>query len=116
MLLLYAACLVCTSFTLFYFLDLSMPSVKNVIPLLWIPLVTAQNNSIDLGWHAPKRSWINDLGQVINGTGTNGFLFNSSQLPAGIPYETYNWCNMPHVRAQEYPKVGKEYKLQYVEV
>lgn len=93
-----------------------MPSVKKVVPLLWVPLATAQNDSIDLGWHAPKKSWINDLGQVLNGTGTNGFLFNASQLPAGTPYGTYNWCNMPHVRSQEYPRASKDYKLQYVEV
>lgn len=114
--LLYAFCLICTSFTLFCALDLSMPYVKNVVALLWLPLAAAQNSSIDLGWYAPKKSWINDLGQVLNGTGTNGFVFNSSLLPAGTPYGTYNWCNMPHVRSQEYPKVDKDYKLQYVEV
>ncbi|KAF2823462.1 cytochrome P450 [Ophiobolus disseminans] len=76
----------------------------------------AQNATVDLKWYAPKKSWINDLGQVMNSTGTNGFLFNSSQLPAGIPYGTYNWCNMPHVRPQEYPKVAEEFELIYVEV
>jgi hypothetical protein len=29
---------------------------------------------------------------------------------------TYNWCNMPHVRCSEYPKVDSSYKLQYVHV
>ena len=114
--LLYTLCFICTSFTLFCALDFMMPSLKHVVPLLWIPLATAQNSTIDLGWHAPKKSWINDLGQVLNGTGTNGFVFNSPQLPAGSPYGTYNWCNMPHVRAQEYPRVSGDYKLQYVEV
>ena len=109
-------CLSCTAFTLFRILDLSMPSVKNVVPLLWVSVGSAQNISIDLGWYAPKKSWINDLGQVLNGTGTNGFGFGGSQLPAGTPYATYNWCNMPHARSQEYPKASKEYELQYVEV
>lgn len=93
-----------------------MPSVKSVVPLTWIALSTAQNTSVDLGWHAPKKSWINDLGQVLNGTGTNGFVFDGSQLPPGAPYATYNWCNMPHVRPQEYPRAIKDYDLQYVEV
>jgi hypothetical membrane protein len=116
LLLLYAFGLTCTSFALFQLLNPSMLSAKARIILLWIPLATAQNASIDLGWHAPKKSWINDLGQVLNGTGTNGFVFNSSLLPAGIPYGTYNWCNMPHVRSQEYPKASEEHELQYVEV
>ena len=93
-----------------------MPSVKSIVPSLWISLAAAQNASIDLGWHAPKKSWINDLGQVLNGTGTNGFVFNGSQLPAGTQYGTYNWCNMPHVKSQEYPRASEDYELQYVEV
>lgn len=114
--LLWVFCLTCTSVTLFHTLDLSMPSIKTVIPLTWIAFSTAQINSIDLGWHAPIKSWINDLGRVLNGTGTNGFVFDGSQLPADTPYGTYNWCNMPHVRSQEYPKASEEYELQYVEV
>lgn len=113
--MLYAFCLTCTAFTLFHVLDLSMPSVKSIAPLLW-SLATAQNASIDLGWHAPKKNWINDLGQILNGTGTNGLVFNGSQLPADTPYGTYNWCNMPHVRSQEYPRASEDYDLQYVEV
>ena len=69
-----------------------------------------------MSWHAPKKSWINDLGRVLNGTGTNGFVFSGSQLPKGVEYGTYNWCNMPHVRAKEYPRASGEYQLVYVEV
>jgi hypothetical protein len=78
--------------------------------------VIAQNSTVDLSWHAPKKSWINDLSQVLNGTGTHGFIFNSSVLPSGVPYGSYNWCNMPHVRAEEYPVASEEYQLEYVEV
>ncbi|KAF1841638.1 cytochrome P450 [Cucurbitaria berberidis CBS 394.84] len=78
--------------------------------------VVAANGTVDLGWHAPKKSWINDLGQVLNGTGTNGFVFGGSELPKGVKYGTYNWCNMPHVRKEEYPVAAKEYDLVYVEV
>ncbi|GME66526.1 hypothetical protein GTA08_BOTSDO02250 [Neofusicoccum parvum] len=76
----------------------------------------ASLNSSVSGWHPPNSTWITDLGAVINGTGVHGFVFNSSQLPAGVPYGTYNWCNMPHVRAEEYPRASEEYQLEYVEV
>lgn len=72
--------------------------------------------SIDLSWHAPISSHINNLGSVINGTGTHGYLFNSSTLPDNVTYGTYNWCNMPHVRRSEYPKMNLSYTLEYVEV
>jgi len=114
--------LTCTFFTLFHLLphDIEMAFSRNYVPLLVASIATtavAQNDSkVDLGWYAPKKSWINDIGQVLNGTGTNGFLFNSSQLPAGVEYGTYNWCNMPHVRKEEYVKVNDEFKLVYGEV
>lgn len=71
---------------------------------------------VDLSWHAPKSTWITDLNSVINGTGVHGFIFNSSTLPKGTKYGTYNWCNMPHVRRQEYPVADRKYELEYVEV
>ncbi|KAI9686576.1 MAG: hypothetical protein M1822_003587 [Bathelium mastoideum] len=79
-------------------------------------LAQSGSNSIDLSWHAPNTTQINDLTTVINGTGVYGFIFNSSTDAAGTPYGTYNWCNMPHVRPREYPKVDSSYKLEYVEV
>jgi hypothetical membrane protein len=106
----------CTVFTLLQLLDKSMYTTKSVLPLIFGSLVTAQNATVDLKWYAPKKSWINDLGEVLNGTGTHGFIFNSSEVPAGTLYGTYNWCNMPHVRAQEYSRVSEEYELMYVEV
>lgn len=63
-----------------------------------------------------QKSWVNNLGQILNGTETNGFIFNSSQLPAGVEYGTYNWCNMPHVRKEEYVKADDDFQLFYVEM
>ena len=71
--------------------------------------------TVDLGWYAPNTTAINDLTKVIGGDGVYGFIYNSSTTPAS-EYGTYNWCNMPHVRATEYKKPSAEYKLQYVEV
>ncbi|KAF1913936.1 histidine acid phosphatase-like protein [Ampelomyces quisqualis] len=90
--------------------------MRPIVPLLFGSIATAQDIAIDLKWHAPRKSWINDLSQVMNGTGTHGFIFNSSQNPAGTPYGAYNWCNMPHVRAQEYPRASESFELVYVEV
>lgn len=42
--------------------------------------------AVDLSWHAPISSNINSLRSAVNGTGTHGFIFNSSTLPEGIPY------------------------------
>ena len=42
--------------------------------------------SVDLSWHAPISSRINSLSSAINGTGTYGFIFNSSTIPEEIPY------------------------------
>lgn len=112
----YALFLAGTTFTLFQLLNWDMGRSKTIIPLLWLSLVDAQINTPNLSWHAPRKTWINDLSEVINGTGTHGFIFNSSQLPPGTPYSAYNWCNMPHVRRQEYPKAMQGYTLEYVEV
>lgn len=81
------------------------------------PAMAQLNNaSVDLGWHAPNQTRINNLSSVINGSGIYDFIFNSSTDPIGITYGDYNWCNMPHVRAQEYVTPSAEYELAYVEV
>ena len=79
-------------------------------------LAQLSSNATDLSWHPPNSTQVNNLSSLINGTGVYGFIFNSSTDPAGTPYGTYNWCNMPHVRPQEYPKADSSYKLEYVEV
>ena len=73
------------------------------------------NGTTDTNWYAPNATQINNLNNVLNASGVYGFIFNSSQTP-NSKYGTYNWCNMPHARRQEYPKASDEYELQYVEV
>ncbi|KAF2502554.1 phosphoglycerate mutase-like protein [Lophium mytilinum] len=85
-------------------------------PLLLLPHAAAQSTA-KLSWHPPVASWITNLSDIINGTGTHGFIFNSSKLPQGTEYAgTYNWCNMPHARLESYPEVSQKYELDYVEV
>ncbi|KAI5827055.1 phosphoglycerate mutase-like protein [Schizophyllum commune Tattone D] len=60
----------------------------------------------------PNATKINDLDFVLNGSGAPG-VYNSSQSPE---YGVYNWCNMPHLRAEEYATPPGEYELKYVEV
>jgi acid phosphatase len=98
-----------TVFALFALLD------KGMVPKRFLLYIGA-SAAADLAWYPPNQTWINNLSEVINGTGTHGFVFNSSVLPPGTPYGTYNWCNMPHVRREEYVIPDAEYKLEYVEV
>ena len=88
-----------------------------VVPSL-TALATAQSSSetVDLAWYAPANSSVASLSSAVNGSGVYGFIFNSSQTPSSAPYSTYNWCNMPHVRRNEYPAANSSLKLAYVEV
>ena len=44
-------------------------------------------------------------------------VYNTSTTPAGIPWDTYNYCNAPHVNAAHYaaPNVSGAV-LQYLQV
>ncbi|KAI0010052.1 phosphoglycerate mutase-like protein [Xylariaceae sp. FL0662B] len=86
---------------------------SGVLSLGGATLAAAQ---VDLGWHAPRNTAVNNLTAALNSEGVYGFIFNSSDTPSGR-YGTYNWCNMPHVRRTEYVRPSSsEYELQYVEV
>jgi hypothetical protein len=71
--------------------------------------------AIDLSWHAPAQTLINNLTNVVSAQGVYGFIYNTSTTP-DEQYGTYNWCNMPHVRKTEYVKPPADYALQYVEL
>ncbi|KAJ7063445.1 histidine phosphatase [Mycena amicta] len=64
--------------------------------------------------YPPAQSKINNLTFALNGTGAPG-IFTSSSTP-DKEYGVYNWCNMPHVRTQEYKTPSRGYTLEYVEV
>ncbi|KAK6202082.1 hypothetical protein LQW54_009040 [Pestalotiopsis sp. IQ-011] len=75
----------------------------------------AAQAAVDLGWHAPAETDINNITTIFNAQGVYGFIFNSSDT-VDEPYGTYNWCNMPHARRTEYPKPSSDFSLKYVEV
>lgn len=77
--------------------------------------MAAASASVDISWHPPNATAINNLTQVLQGSDVYGFIYNSSTTPDDR-YGEYNWCNMPHVRPLEYKKPSSDYKLQYVEV
>ena len=77
---------------------------------------TCSISSMSTSWQAPNQTAINSLNSVLNGTGIYGYIFDSSTTPGSIAYDTYNWCNMPHVRSQEYKVPPADYRLAYVEV
>ena len=92
-------------------------TLSHVFPKWFRPTVqgTDRNTVMD-SWHAPRSSWSNNLTKVIHSTGTHGFIFNSSTVPEGSTYGTYNYCNMPHVKLPDYPTPASEYRIEYVEV
>ena len=95
-------------------------SISSLVLASSVQHVSAQKNcpapgEVDLVWHAPNATEINNLSSVVNGTDIYGFVFNAT-TPEDVPYSTYNWCNMPRIRATEYPAAPAEYKLEYVEV
>lgn len=75
----------------------------------------AAQAAVDLGWHAPAETDINNITTVFNAQSVYGFIFNSSDT-VDKRYGTYNWCNMPHARRTEYPKPSSDFSLKYVEV
>ncbi len=84
-----------------------------LVPAAAAPSTAAQ--SVDLGWHAPSQTSLNNLSAVLNSHGVYGFIYNSSDTP-DAQYGTYNWCNMPHVRRQEYVRPPDGIDLVYVEL
>ncbi|EJT79256.1 hypothetical protein GGTG_04342 [Gaeumannomyces tritici R3-111a-1] len=69
--------------------------------------------AVDLSWHASGRTPYNNLSAVVGGEGVPKFVFE----PSGNWEDgTSNWCNMPHVRPQEYVRPSSEFELKYVEV
>jgi hypothetical protein len=70
---------------------------------------------IDVSHYPPATSAINTLDKALNLDGSYGFLFNGSDSGIG-QYGRYNYCNMPHVRRQEYVKPDPEYRLYYAEL
>jgi hypothetical protein len=73
--------------------------------------------AVDLSWYPPSQTLVNNLTNVVSDstTGVYGFIYDSSNTPDEA-YGTYNWCNMPHVRASEYKVPPDEYELVYVEL
>lgn len=104
-------------------LMLGITMLLHTIMYLLVGITSNSNSSsialptaIDTSWYPPLNTSVSWLPSAINGTGTYGFIFNSSQTPVGVGYGTYNWCNMPHVRRQEYERPPAAYRLKYVEV
>lgn len=74
-------------------------------------------STVDLSWYPPSQTVVNNLTNIVSDstTGVYGFIYDSSHTPDEV-YGTYNWCNMPHVRASEYKVPPDEYQLVYVEL
>lgn len=114
--------LVAFSIGLYVFSSLAMFAGTFILPVLGVlaansnaPNTSLSSSSAD--WYAPNQTQVNHLNTVVNSTGVYGFIFNNSYTPTGNDYYGgYNWCNMPHVKAQTYVKAPEAYVLEYVEV
>lgn len=71
--------------------------------------------TVDLSWHAPAQTLVNNLTSATSTTGVYGYIYNTSATPDSR-YGVYNWCNMPHVRKDIYVKPSSDYELAYVEL
>ncbi|KAI8801312.1 histidine phosphatase superfamily, partial [Cladochytrium replicatum] len=71
--------------------------------------------SVDVSWHRPSYTDVNNLAAVLSGANSSTRIFDSSTTPDNL-YGIYNYCNMPHVRAREYPVANSTFELKYVEV
>jgi hypothetical protein len=74
-------------------------------------------------WYPPTSTDINDHDRAIDGAGPMASKVvpwtgaAGSEQPEGWQYGVYNYCNMPHVRTEEYVrKDEKEWELVFVEV
>lgn len=115
--------LLCSFFGLLVVFSLFASTMSFYSAVALLPVVsrvysaaTCATGSVNISWHPSPVTYVNGLSSLENSNGVYGFVFNSSTDSVGVPYGTYNWCNMPHVRAQEYNKAPSAYKLEYVEV
>jgi hypothetical protein len=93
----------------------SKPRAGPLVALVSSSALSAVAQSVDLSWHAPSQTLINNLTNVVTAKGVYGFIYDTSDTPDSR-YGTYNWCNMPHVRVAEYEKPPSDYELGYVEL
>ena len=103
--------------------SLMVNTMRSYVSVALLPVLSRVHSTatcvappLDLSWHPSPIQEVNSLSSVEDSTSIYGFIFNSSTDPGGVPYGMYNWCNMPHVRSQEYKKAPAGYKLEYVEV
>lgn len=95
---------------------LSRSPFNLISALIWAdPSHSLAMAAVDLSWHPPAQSLINNLTNVVSTTGVYGFIYSTSVTPAS-QYGVYNWCNMPHVRKDIYTVAPSEYELVYVEL
>ena len=99
--------------------------MRSVVPSLsWTYLPNSlTSGGADPRWYAPVKTDVNDLASAIHGDGPMAQKVvpktgaGASQQPEGWKYGEYNYCNMPHVRAEEYlRKDENQWELLYVEV
>ena len=103
-------------------LHLTMPMLPLAASKLSPSQAVLATQDASSSWHPPANTEINDHARAVDGTGSKAKKIvpwtgaGASEQPQGWQYGEYNYCNMPHVRAEEYVKKGEEFELVFVEV
>lgn len=63
-------------------------------------------------------AWITRTTLTTSSPGFGTGVYNSSQTPPDLPWDTYNYCNAPHVNAEHYstPVSPDGFELVYLNV
>lgn len=77
--------------------------------------MNSDKRDVDISWYPPARSQVNNLTSALHASGVYGITYGSSANPNGTP-GAYDWCNMPHVRPQDYVPADDAFELHYVEL
>jgi len=103
-------------------LQLTMPMLPLADTKLSPPHAILAAEDGGSAWHSPANTDVNDHARAMDGSGPMAKKIvpwthtGASEQPRGWAYGDYNYCNMPHVRADEYVKKGEEFELLFVEV
>jgi len=102
-------------------LQFTMPMLPLATPKNFNAQAVLASQASNSAWRSPLDTDINDHARAMDGTGPKAKRVvpwtdaGASKLPPGWEYGDYNYCNMPHVRANEYVKKGDDFELVFVE-
>lgn len=86
---------------------------------------TSATLAVDIRWYPPRQTLVNNLTHALSGGGDSnvrvppGLVYDASSGAPPLRGAPYNWCNMPHVRSDEYGQempAADDWELVYAEI